>query len=91
MDLVQRAKNIVLTPNTEWGVIETEPATTGGLITGYAVPLAAIGAVGRLHRQRADRNDAAVCRALPHADHGGAGRRASSPSAWRWSASSCCR
>jgi hypothetical protein len=45
MDLVQRAKNIVLSPNTEWGVIETEPATTGGLITGYAVPLAAIGAV----------------------------------------------
>ena len=45
MDLVQRAKNIVLSPNTEWGVIETEPATTGGLLTGYAVPLAAIGAV----------------------------------------------
>lgn len=45
MDLVQRAKNIVLSPNTEWGVIETEPATTGGLITGYAVPMAAIGAV----------------------------------------------
>lgn len=45
MDLVQRAKNIVLSPSTEWGVIETEPATTGGLITGYAVPLAAIGAV----------------------------------------------
>jgi len=45
MDLVQRAKNIVLSPATEWGVIETEAATTGGLITGYAVPLAAIGAV----------------------------------------------
>jgi hypothetical protein len=45
MDLVQRAKNIVLSPTTEWGVIEAEPATTGGLITGYAVPLAAIGAV----------------------------------------------
>lgn len=45
MDLVQRAKNIVLSPNSEWNVIEGEPATTGGLITGYAVPLAAIGAV----------------------------------------------
>jgi hypothetical protein len=45
MDLVQRAKNIVLTPNTEWAVVETEPATPGGLITSYVVPLAAIGAV----------------------------------------------
>ena len=45
MDLVSRAKNIVLSPNTEWAVIETEPATTGGLITGYAAPLAAIGAI----------------------------------------------
>jgi hypothetical protein len=45
MDLVQRAKNIVLTPNTEWGVVDTEPATAGGLMTGYAMPLAAIGAI----------------------------------------------
>lgn len=45
MDLVQRAKNISLTPATEWPVIAEEPATTGGLITGYALPLAAIGAV----------------------------------------------
>lgn len=45
MDLVSRAKNIVLSPATEWAVIETEPATAGGLITGYAAPLAAIGAI----------------------------------------------
>ena len=45
MDLVQRAKNICLSPATEWAVIETEPATTGGLLTGYALPLAAIGAI----------------------------------------------
>ena len=45
MDLVQRASNIVLKPNTEWGVVENEPATAGGLMTGYAMPLAAIGAV----------------------------------------------
>jgi hypothetical protein len=45
MDLVQRAKNICLTPATEWPVIAQEPATTGGLITGYAAPLAAVGAV----------------------------------------------
>jgi Yip1 domain len=45
MDLIQRAKNICLTPATEWPVIAAEPATTGGLIMGYAAPLAAIGAV----------------------------------------------
>jgi len=45
MDIVERAKNIVTTPGTEWPVIESEPATTGGLITGYVIPLAAIGAV----------------------------------------------
>ena len=44
MDLVQRAKNIVLTPNTEWPVIAAEPASTGDLITGYVMPLAIIGA-----------------------------------------------
>jgi hypothetical protein len=45
MDLIQRAKNICLTPATEWPVIATEPATTGGLLGGYAAPLAAIGAI----------------------------------------------
>jgi hypothetical protein len=45
MDLIQRAKNICLTPTTEWPVIATEPATPGGLLGGYAAPLAAIGAI----------------------------------------------
>jgi hypothetical protein len=45
MSLVERVKNICLTPNTEWPVIAGETATTGGLITGYVAPLAAIGAV----------------------------------------------
>jgi hypothetical protein len=44
MSLVDRAKNICLTPNTEWPVIAAEPASTGTLMTGYVVPLAAIGA-----------------------------------------------
>jgi hypothetical protein len=44
MDLVQRAKNIVLAPNSEWPVIAAEPASTGDLITGYVMPLAIIGA-----------------------------------------------
>ncbi len=45
MDLVQRAKNIVLTPQTEWPVIAAETVPQGTLITGYVVPLAAISAV----------------------------------------------
>jgi hypothetical protein len=45
MDIIQRAKNICLTPATEWPVISAEPATPGGLLTGYAAPLAAIGAI----------------------------------------------
>ena len=45
MSIVDRVKNICLTPNTEWPVIAVEPASAGSLITGYVVPLAAIGAV----------------------------------------------
>ena len=42
MDIIQRAKNICLTPKTEWPVIAAEPADTGALLGGYAAPLAAI-------------------------------------------------
>lgn len=45
MSIVDRAKNVCLTPNTEWTVIAAEPATPGTLIAGYAVPMAAIGVV----------------------------------------------
>lgn len=45
MKLIERAKNIVLTPKTEWPVIASEPATTSGLYTAYVIPLAAIGPV----------------------------------------------
>jgi len=45
MDLVTRAKNICVTPNTEWQVIAGENTPPAALITEYAVPLAAIGAV----------------------------------------------
>ena len=48
MSLVDRAKNICLTPTTEWPVIAAEPASTGPLVTGYVLPLAAIGAVAGL-------------------------------------------
>ena len=42
MNLVARVKGILLTPKTEWGVIESESATIGSLYTGYIIPLAAI-------------------------------------------------
>lgn len=42
MSIVDRAKNIILKPTDEWNVIANEPATVGGLFTGYAIILAAI-------------------------------------------------
>jgi hypothetical protein len=45
MNLVERVKNIVLTPKTEWPVIAAEPATVPGLYKGYIAILAAIPAV----------------------------------------------
>jgi hypothetical protein len=45
MSIGERAKNICLTPNTEWPVIAAEPTSPGTLVSGYVVPLAAIGAI----------------------------------------------
>jgi hypothetical protein len=45
MSLVERAKNIILTPKTEWAVVAGETTPDSQLITGYVLPLAAIGAV----------------------------------------------
>jgi hypothetical protein len=42
MDLVQRLKGILLTPESEWPVIEQEPGTPGYLFSNYVVYLAAI-------------------------------------------------
>lgn len=47
MPLVDRVKNILLTPRTEWPVIAAEPATVGSLYAGYIIPLAAIGPVAQ--------------------------------------------
>ncbi|MGH9399514.1 MAG: Yip1 family protein [Thermoanaerobaculia bacterium] len=47
MDLVARAKAILLNPKQEWPVIEKETTTTAELYTGYIVPLAAIGPIAR--------------------------------------------
>ncbi|MDQ2860771.1 MAG: YIP1 family protein [Pseudomonadota bacterium] len=40
--LVARMQGILLHPRAEWDIIDTEPATTQGLFTGYACILAAI-------------------------------------------------
>jgi hypothetical protein len=40
--LVDRVKNILITPKTEWPRIAAEPATVQGIYTGYVVILAAI-------------------------------------------------
>ena len=45
MNLVERVKNIVLTPQTEWQAIAGETATVSDLYKSYIVPLAAIGPV----------------------------------------------
>lgn len=45
MDLIERAKSILLQPRETWGRIEAESATTASLFTGYLMILAAIPAV----------------------------------------------
>ncbi len=48
MSLMERAKNILLQPKTEWPVIAGEEATTGSLYTGYIIPLAAIAPIASI-------------------------------------------
>ena len=45
MDLVQRAKNMIVTPATEWSVVAAESTPQSTLITGYVLPLAGAAAV----------------------------------------------
>ncbi|MDP1976416.1 Yip1 family protein [Undibacterium sp.] len=45
MNLIERAKNIILTPQKEWLVIEVENTVTIDLFKNYVAPLAAIPAV----------------------------------------------
>lgn len=47
MNLVERAKHIILTPQSEWQVIAPEATTVAGLYRGYILPLAAIGPVAQ--------------------------------------------
>ena len=48
MALVDRVKNILLTPRTEWPVIDGESTSVAALYTGYIAPLAAIGPIAQM-------------------------------------------
>lgn len=45
MDLVQRVKRMLLTPRSEWEVVDTEPTSVARLYAEYIMPLAAIGPI----------------------------------------------
>ena len=45
MRLIERVKNIIVTPKTEWDVIAAEPAQPAAIVTGYVLPLAAVAAI----------------------------------------------
>ena len=47
MNLVERVQRILLSPQSEWEVIDAEPTTTAELYTKYIAPLAAIGPVAQ--------------------------------------------
>lgn len=45
INVVDRAKNILITPNTEWGVIQKETYSNTFILTSYVLPMLLIGAV----------------------------------------------
>ena len=51
-NLIDRAKNIIVSPKSEWDVIDAEPATVGGIYTSYVVILAAIGPIATVIGQQ---------------------------------------
>jgi hypothetical protein len=50
MNLVERVKNILLTPKEEWPKIEPEPASVQSIYVGYIMILAAIGPIAMMLR-----------------------------------------
>jgi hypothetical protein len=50
MNIIERVKNILLTPKTEWDAINGESATPQSLLISYVLPLAIVAAVGPLIR-----------------------------------------
>ncbi len=45
MNLIERVKNILITPKTEWEVVNGETETPQSLLSKYVIPLALIGAI----------------------------------------------
>lgn len=45
MSLIDRVKNMIISPNTEWDVISSETPDTGKMITTYVLPLAGLAAI----------------------------------------------
>ncbi|RPH29684.1 hypothetical protein EHM92_09605, partial [bacterium] len=48
MNIVERAKNILMTPKTEWPVICSETPAIGEIMLNYVLPLALIPAVAQV-------------------------------------------
>jgi F0F1-type ATP synthase assembly protein I len=48
MNLIERVKNILVTPKTEWEVINGETASPMSLLTSYVLPLAIVASVGSI-------------------------------------------
>ena len=48
MNIIERVKNILLTPKTEWEVVNSETATPQSLLISYVLPLAIVAAAGSL-------------------------------------------
>ena len=48
MNIVDRAKNIIMTPKTEWPAIAAEDPNVGQIISGYVIPLALIPAIAAM-------------------------------------------
>ena len=48
MNLIERAKNILITPKTEWLVVDTETATPQSILMNYVLPLAIISSLGKI-------------------------------------------
>ncbi len=48
MNLVDRAKNIIMTPKTEWAVVAGEQPNTGQIFVGYVLPLVLIPTVASI-------------------------------------------
>jgi hypothetical protein len=45
MNLIERAKNMLLSPKTEWNVVAAEVPDSNKIVMGYLVPLTIVGAI----------------------------------------------